>query len=155
MCTPNDPGRALRCARTALRPRARCALGVVSWHTGRRVVAPLRPCHSVHWSCRRSCRALCSASCRRPLGHNTKFVSQHNSLSHALRAVSRMLQRVSQRYCVVSLGARRHIVALGALCRDTRPSSYHDTNDCIATHPSGQAARTHATARPAPRPTVS
>ena len=39
----------------ALKPRARQALGVVSWRTGCRIVAPLPPC-----------RALYRAPCRRP-----------------------------------------------------------------------------------------
>ena len=36
----------------------------------------------------------------------------------------------------------RLIAAPGALCRDARPSSYHDTNDFIVTHLNSKAART-------------
>ena len=90
-----------------------------------------------------------------PLGYNTKFISQHYSRSSALQAVSRALPSVLKPSCAVSQSARRRIAAPGALCHDTRPPSRHNTNDCITTHPSGQAVRAHAAARPARRLAVS
>ena len=43
----------LGCACTAPRLRARRALGAVSWRIRCRIMAPLWPCRSAHWPCRR------------------------------------------------------------------------------------------------------
>ena len=104
-------------------------------------------CRSTHWSCRRPCRGLCRAQC-----HAQGTISLLKGLPPVtIQKLYRDPEPMLHTYWAVSRVARCVAHALGrivgrwalcrALCHDTRPPSCDDTNNCIATHPSGQAPR--------------
>ena len=84
-----------------------CAQATRTPQVGRRVVAPLRPCRSAHWSCHRPCRELCRAPCRRPsftiqsLYRNTTPYRAHRALCRARCSVCRSAPAL----CRKALGA--------------------------------------------------
>ena len=123
----------------ALRPGR--AHSTVSWRTGRRVAA-------------RTGRA--AAMLPSPPGHDTKNCITTQSLSRALRVVSRALPHVSQRSCAVSQGAATPYRSLAASYCDTKGHPQPRYKICIATHPQRPShARARSAARPAPRQVVS
>ena len=106
--------------------------------------------HAVRWASYRGLLPVMSqAVSQRPLAVShppccdTKLY--HHIEAHAALVACRVARATLR---VVAL--LRHIVGRWAsyrspcrlLCRDTRPPSCQDTNNCTATHPSGQAPRT-------------
>ena len=101
---------------------------VVSWPSS-------LSCRSAHWSCRRlyrrSCRKSCHALCRTPC---------HRAPARAAMrrvAASLAMSRASQPYYGACPAVSQHCIATHPTAR---PSSCHDTNDCIVTHLNGQTA---------------
>ena len=90
-----------------------------------------RSCCSAHLPCRRPCRALCCTPCRTPChqapaGAAASLVAASSVVSCATRSYRGACPAVSQ-HCIATQPA-------------ARPSSCHDTNDCIVTHPTSQAS---------------
>ena len=96
--------------------------------------------------------AVSQRCCLRPLVTIQKFVSRLNPYCAQCRQRCREC-RSAPTPCRRAL--LRCIATPGALCRDARPPSCHDINDCIVTHLSSQAARTRSAAHPAHKSTVS
>ena len=79
-------------------------------------------CRSAHRLCPRSCHTLCPAPTRAAARHVTASLA----VSRASRLYRGACPAVSQ-HCIATQPA-------------ARPSSCHDTNDCIVTHPTSQAS---------------
>ena len=126
--------RALRSGRTRIEPRSRAhrALGAVSWRTRCRVVAPLRLCR----------RGLLPCRCM-----HEHAVAPYRSSPVAIQKLYRDAKAHAARWAPYRSPCRACVMTQG-------PPSFHDTNNCIVTHPSGQVARVrcHSLVR---RPAVS
>ena len=118
--------------------------------------------HTLNPSCARIAPMPCAqrrvvahwASCRgRFVGRVTRCVAApvvpcRCSRAPCPRAVSHALLPCHSSSAPCHRALLRHIAAPGVLCRDARPPSYHDTNDCIVTHLSGQAPRARSPLAP-------
>ena len=111
-CTVRTPK-----AQAARTPLAGCrVVAHWAWYRG-----TWTPCYRSIRLCRRAhARTPCRFVSHPPPYRDTKNESRHNSLSRALRSVSRALHALLQRSCAVSQGAGRRIAARVTRCVTTR-----------------------------------
>ena len=140
-CTLKGPRPHARCAHITPRPCACRVLGVVSWCTGRRVVALLRPCHRrvlpcrcAHARFRASCRNVWACRVAAPLSRHKESCRDTNSCrarSAPCRSHCRTCRNAPAPYCS----------PCRVLCCDTRPSSPSRYKNCIMIQAMLQALR--------------